>query len=180
MVYLRLIFNYSARHLTHTKISNEYVIKKRWLMGLEVIYQIIYFKNYLIQKLLLYGIFWPRPGLKLLRQAHGSWNLSLKSITRKGCVTRQWGMTLLPCSFSLIGLLLNNKWMYGMIMIIAFTMVRLLNGTKVIKTNGSEGKNKRRAFICCLASWLCERFVHVRRWKEVVEVTNRLKITTCP
>ena len=30
VVYLRIIFNYCARHPTHTKVSGKYVIKRHW------------------------------------------------------------------------------------------------------------------------------------------------------
>ena len=42
--------------------------------------------------------------------------------------------------FSLIGLLLNNKWMYGMMTVIGITIMRLLSGTMVIE----KGRSKKQ------------------------------------
>ena len=43
------------------------------------------------------------------------------------------------------------------------TIMRLLNGTRVIKPHGPESKNKRKALTQCMASQSCNGLVHVRK-----------------
>ena len=52
-----------------------------------------------------------------------------------------YGETRILCSLFLIGLLPNDKQMYGLVMIIGVMMMRLLNGTMVTK-NGRHRKHK--------------------------------------
>ena len=68
------------------------------------------------------------------------WSLYYIPITlrHKKYVMRPLRQTLLLCSLLLIGLLLNNNKMHGLMMTIGITMMILLSGTRVIKKRKSE------------------------------------------